>query len=290
MDASNQKIFFELGYAYKHLDKADEAVANFKKTLEISPGYEEALLNLANIYYDKEDYKTALGYFTSYLQDEDADNSYYYKAGWCANDLKKYDLALDLLNKFDPGQAEDKAKKFAEIGYANYKLKKAEAALDAYKKALDEKPDYGTAMRGLADVYDELLEQYPDATRYYEMAVEKDEDNSKRCYYKLGWLYNDKERYEDAIPMLLKAVAYDSEDSENRVELGYAYYKTKKYNDAVAQFKKAFELDATSKLSYYYLGLCYVDMNQKDKAREVYEKLKVISEEQAKKLLEKINQ
>jgi tetratricopeptide (TPR) repeat protein len=290
LDASNQKIYFELGYACKHLNKTDEAIVNFKKTLELSPDYEGALLNLGNIYYDKEDYKTALGYYTKYLQDEDADNYYYYKAGWCANDVKKYELAIDFLNKYDPEEPEDRAKKFAEIGYASYKLNKAQAAIDAYKKALEEKPDYGTAIRGLGDVYDELLEQYSDATKYYEMAVEKDEDNSKRCYYKLGWLYNDKERYDEAIPILLKAVAYNSEDADTRVELGYAYYKTVKYNDAVAQLKKAIELDSTSKLGYYYLGLCYVDTNQKDKAREIYDRLKVISEAQAKKLLDKINQ
>jgi tetratricopeptide (TPR) repeat protein len=290
VDNRNSKVYFELGYAYKHLDKTTEAIATFKKTLELSPDYEDALVNLANIYYDKEDYKTALSYYTRYLRDEDADNTYYYKAGWCANDLEIYEEAIAYLNKYDPSVAEEKAKKFAEIGYANYKLNRAQAAIDAYQKSLDEKPDYGTAIRGLGDVYDELLEQYSDAAKYYEMAIEKDEDHSKRCYYKLGWFYNEDERYDEAVPVLLKAVAYNSENAENRLELGYAYYKTKKYNDALLQLKKATALDMRSALGHYYLGLCYLDMNQKSKAKEVYSRLKTINEEQAKKLLDKINE
>jgi tetratricopeptide (TPR) repeat protein len=224
------------------------------------------------------------------LQDEDADNYYYYKAGWCANDAGKYEQAIEYMTKYDPDASNDKAKKFAEIGYANYKLDNANAAVDAYKKALNERPGYGTALRGLGDVYDELLKQNSDAINYYEMAVQKDADNSKRCYYKLGWLYNDEERYDDATIMLLKAVQYKPSNEDIRVELGYAYYKLKKYDDALFQLKKAVELDANSKLGYYYQGLCYIDTKQKSKAKEVYTKLKSIDEDQAKKLLDKYNE
>lgn len=290
LDASNKKVFFELGYAYKHLDKTNEAITNFKKVLDLDPDYSDALMYLGDIYYDQEDYTNAFTYYKKYLQDEDADNYYYYKAGWCANDLEKYQQAIDYFNKYFPEESNDKAKKFAEIGYANYKLENGQAAVDAYKKALDEKPGYGTALRGLGDVYDELLKQYSDAIPYYELAVQKDGDNSKRCYYKLGWLYNDEERYGDAITVLLKAIQYKPNDAENRVELGYAYYKQKKYNDALVQLKKAVELDNNSKYGHYYQGLCYIDMKEKGKAKEVYNKLKTIDEDQAKKLLDKYNE
>jgi tetratricopeptide (TPR) repeat protein len=122
------------------------------------------------------------------------------------------------------------------------------------------------------------------------MAVQKDANNSKRCYYKLGWLYNDEENYKDAVPVLLKAVNYDSEDVDTRVELGYAYYKLKNYDAAIIQLKKASELDKNSKLAYYYQGLCYIDTDQKAKAKEVYTKLKSIDADQAKKLLDKYNE
>lgn len=290
LDANNKKVLFELGYAYKNLDKIDEATTSFKKILDIDASYSDALKYLGDIYYDKEDYATALPYYQKYLQDEEADNDYYYKAGWCSNDLEKYQQAIDYMNKYFPEESDDKAKKYAEIGYANYKLENGQAAINAYKKSLEEKPNYGTALRGLGDVYDELLKQYSDAINYYELAVQKDPENSKRCYYNLGWLYNDEERYNDAVTILLKAIQYKPSDEDNRVELGYAYYMLKKYDDALVQLKKAVELDGSSKLGYYYQGLCYIDLKQKTKAREIYTKLKTIDEDQAKKLLDKYNE
>jgi tetratricopeptide (TPR) repeat protein len=289
LDASNQKIYFELGYAYKHLNKTEDAIVNFKKTLQLSPDYEEASLNIASIYYDKADYENALTYYEKYLQDEDADDFYYYRAGWCANDLGRYEQAINYLSKYYPEEAEDRAKKFAEIGYANFKLENADEAITAYKRALNEKPGYGTALRGLGDTYDELLQQNTDALNYYEMAVQKDPDNSKRCYYKLGWLYNDEGRYSEAVSTLLKAVDYKSNDADNRVELGFAYYKLGKFDEALSQLKTAVQLDNRSKYGYYYQGLIYLDQNQKAKAKEVYEKLKAIDPDQAKKLLDKYN-
>ena len=58
--------------------------------------------------------------------------------------------------------------------------------------------------------------------------------------------------------------------------------------DAIKQLKKATQLDPQSKLGYYYMGLCYIDMNQKDKAMEIYNTLKTINADQAVKLLTKI--
>jgi tetratricopeptide (TPR) repeat protein len=290
LDAFNKKVLFELGYAYKHFDNPNEALNNFKKLLDIDPDNSDASMYLGDIYYDRKEYASALSYYRKYLEDDEAENAYYYKAAWCSNDLEKYQQAIDYMNKYFPDESDDKAKKFAEIGYANYKLENAQAAVDAYKRSLTERPGYGTALRGLGDVYDQLLKQNEDAITYYEMAVQKDPDNSKRCYYTLGWLYNDEEKYDDAATILQKAVQYKPHDKDNRIELGFAYYKLKKYDDALVQLKKAVELDENSKLGYYYQGLCYIDLQQKSKAREIYTKLKTIDEEQAKKLLDKYNE
>lgn len=287
VDASNQKIWFELGYAYRHLDKPEEALSSFKKCLQLSPDYEEAALNIAEVYYDAEDYENALTYYVEYLKEEDADNYYFYRAGWCANDLERYEDAIVLLDRYLPEEAEEKAKKYGEIGYSYYKLENAEEAVKAYKTALLAKPDDGVALRGLGDTYDNLLGQNEDALDFYQRAVQKDPDNSQRCYSKMGWLYNDREEYENAVPVLLKAVEYDSESDVSRVELGFAYYKLGKYEDALKQLKKAVQLNSSSSYGYYYQGLVYLELHQKAKAKEMYEKLKLLNEDLAGELMDK---
>ena len=68
--------------------------------------------------------------------------------------------------------------------------------------------------------YNRDLENYDNALTYFELAIKVDEENSKNIYYKLGWIYNDKEKYDDAINVMLKAIEYDPEDTGNREEIG----------------------------------------------------------------------
>ena len=126
------------------------------------------------------------------------------------------------------------------------------------------------------------------AIENYEKAIEYDEENSKYCYYRLGWLYNDLEEYDEAVDVLLKALDYNADDANSHVELGYAYYMKKENNSAEYQLQKAIELDTASKMGHYYLGLLYIDLDRKNEAREMYNKLKDIDEDQAEKLLKKI--
>jgi len=283
------KIYFELAYANDNDDKKDDAIINYKKVLELDPHYADAAKNLGDIYYSNKDYEHATEYFKKYIDDsKDVDNVYYYRIGWSFNDLGKYEDAANYLEKYEPETDEYKAKKWAELGYAHYKSKNYEIAILDYSTALDTKPDYGTAIRGIADCYYDK-EDYDNALKYYLQAIETDEENSKSCYYHIGWIYNDQENYEDAIDVLQKAVDYDDKDASNREELGYAYYMTEKYDDALHQLNKAIELDENSKLGYYYKGLCYLALNDKEDAKVVYEKLKTVDEEQAEKLLKKIN-
>jgi tetratricopeptide (TPR) repeat protein len=288
-NAESAKIYFELAYADDNLDNKEDAITNYKKVLGIDPDYSDAAKNLGDIYYNKKEYENATEYFKKYIDNnQDVDNIYYYKIGWSFNDMGKYEEAANYLEKYEPETDEDKAKKWAELGYAHYKSNQYEIAILDYSTALDSKPDYSTAIRGIADCYYDK-EDYDNALKYYLQAIETDEENSQLCYYHIGWIYNDKENYEDAIDALQKAVEYDEKDAGNREELGYAYYMTDKYDDALHQLNKAIELDENSKLGYYYKGLCYLALNDKEDAKAVYEKLKTINEEQAEKLLKKIN-
>jgi tetratricopeptide (TPR) repeat protein len=136
LDDLNDWIYYELGYALKHLNKISEAIVSYKKALELSPDYYLASLDLANIYYDTDDYANALQYYAVYLQDENADNFYYYRAAWCANDLSQFKDALAYIDKYEPEESADKSKKLVEKGFANYMLANYVDALSDLKAAV----------------------------------------------------------------------------------------------------------------------------------------------------------
>jgi len=237
----------------------------------------------------KQDYEGALTAFKNAISKKADYSEAYYQAGRCANELEKYEDAIDLLKKFMPTTNNEKKSKYNELGFSYYKLQRATEAIIEYKNTIELFPKDGIALRGLGNVYYELVEDHDPATEYFEKAIEVDEEDSKPIYYKLGWLYNDKERYDDAVKILLKAIAYDSEDSGYREELGYAYYMQNQYEFAITQLNKAINLDETSKLAYYYKGLCYIATNKKGDAMSMYYKLKELEGEEASELLHQIN-
>jgi len=238
---------------------------------------------------NKQDYEGALVSFKNAISKKADYNEAYFQAGWCCNALEKYEDAIDLLKKYTPASDTDKKNKYNQTGFSYYGLQRSAEAITEFKNTIELFPKDGNALRGLGNVYYDIIEDHESALEYFERAIKDDEENSKPIYYKLGWLYNDKERYDDAIKILLKAIEYDSEDSGYREELGYAYYKKAEYEFALTQLNKAISLDNASKLAYYYKGLCFVATNKKGEAMSIYYKLKELDGDSATELMSQIS-
>jgi len=237
----------------------------------------------------KQDHEGALAAFKNAISKKADYNEAYYQAGSCCNELGKYEDAVDLLKKFTPKTDTEKKNKHNELGLSYYKLQRGTEAIIEYKNTIEIFPKDGIALRGLGNVYYEIVEDHDNAIEYFEKAIKEDEEDSRPIYYKLGWLYNDKEQYDDAIKILQKAIGYDSEDSGYREELGYAYYQKREYEFALTQLNKAITLDDASKLGYYYKGLCFIATGRKGEAMSMYYKLKELDGDSATELIGKIN-
>jgi tetratricopeptide (TPR) repeat protein len=249
----------------------------------------------AKEWYDKglklkntEEYEEALTAFKNAISKKADYSDAYYQAGSCCNELENYEDAIDFFKKYDPSSNDGKKNKYNELGLSYYNLQNAKDGLEQYNKTLALFPNNGTAIRGIGNIYYEIEEDHEKAIEYYERALKVDEENSRSVYYKLGWLYNDGERYDDAVKVLLKGILYDSEESGYREELGYAYYMREEYEFAITQLNKAISLDENSQLGYYYKGLCFVATNKKGDAMSMYYKLKELESEHAEELMEKI--
>lgn len=268
----------------------------FATLLFVFPFYLSAQTT-ANEWYDKglklkdaEEYEEALAAFKNAISKKADYSEAYYQAGFCCNILENYEEAVDYLKKYAPSSNESKRNKYNELGYAYYSLQNSKEGIEEYNKTLALFPNDGAAIRGIGNIYYEIEEDYEKAIGYFEKAIKVDEENSKPVYYKLGWLYNDTERFDDAIKILLKGIEYDSEDSGYREELGYSYYMKEEYEFAITQLNKAISIDEESKLGYYYKGLCYVATNKKGEAMSMYYKLKELEYDEADELMEKIKE
>jgi len=127
----------ELGLSYYKLQRATEAIIEYKNTIEIFPKDGIALRGLGNVYYEiEEDYDSAIEYFEKAIQEDEEDSKpIYYKLGWLYNDKEQYDEAIKTLLKAIEYDSEDSGYR-EELGYAYYQKEEYEFALTQLNKAI----------------------------------------------------------------------------------------------------------------------------------------------------------
>jgi tetratricopeptide (TPR) repeat protein len=284
------KVFYESGYANDYGGKTDDAIQDYKKCIELDENFSGAYRQLGNIYFDiDKDYKTALEYYNQYIDYSvvtDISSKTWHRKGYCENEMGNYEDAIMNLKKSIALDSKYAAA-YDELGFAYYKLNRADEAIEAYTTSKQLDPASSTSSSGLGDIYRFLKKDIDQAFSNYKKGAELNA-KSQNCNYGMGWCYNEKADYKAAIPYLKKAVELNNKYAAAYTELGYAYYALKKYDEALVELGKSVALfDASA--PDYYMGLCYIGKNQKIEAQQIYKKLVELNSPDAENLLKKIN-
>jgi tetratricopeptide (TPR) repeat protein len=278
----------ELGYAYKKTAKNEEALNCIKKAIEIKPDYALAYKQMGDVYQNmNKDADAIAAYLKCYENDNENDDACY-NLGYLYNGRSEYNRAIEWLEKAN--KIKRSVDVYNEIGFASYKLKKNDEAINAYSDALKLNDKNSTAYKGMGDVY--RLNYTPakvtEAIENYIKALEYNPNNSG-SNYGLGWCYNEKSRFEEAIPLLTKSIELDKTFAAGYVELGYAQYMTGKYTEGLSTLKQGLAQDNKNALCRYYSGLIYIMQKDKSNAALMYNELKPLDVKLADKLIAKIN-
>ncbi len=147
--------YLEIGFAYYKLKKSDEAIAAYKKALEIDPGTATAYKGMGDVYrlnYNPAKTTVALENYEKAISLNPKAAGAYYGIGWCYNEEKNYAKAITALQKAQELDAGIVAV-YTELGYAQY-----------------------------------MTSSYADATRTFNKGIEKDSRNAL-CHYYLGLVH-----------------------------------------------------------------------------------------------------
>jgi len=104
-----------------------------------------------------------------------------------------------------------------------------------------------------AKQYDDALEVYLKAVQLKPMAL---------AYYHIGWIYNDRDDYDEAVNALQQSVRLSPSDPVVLNELGYAYRNLKRYDEAIAAYRRAIAVKRDYATPYYQIGWIYNDQGQ----------------------------
>jgi tetratricopeptide (TPR) repeat protein len=269
------KVFFELGYAYEKLGNADSAVIAYNRCLLFKPDYLNASKQLAGIAYEQKNYALALEHYNKVLSRTNAeikDYLFWYRKGFCENAREDYVSAkTSLLNALQ--YKSDDINTLLELGFASYKQKNSEEAIQYYKKVIELEPKNHIPYNGIGDVYRDNMKNVEEAMTWYKKTLEIN-PKQRKANFGMGYCLNNQGRCEEAIPYLKTAIESESNYTVALVELGYSFYKTDNYDEAIDHLQKAINLNTKNVNAWYYLGLVYIKQKNKEKATLVAEELK----------------
>jgi tetratricopeptide (TPR) repeat protein len=221
--------YYKDGLKLKDEKKMSEAIAAFKKAVELKPNYGIAI----------------------------------YETGWCYNELKEYSIATSFLRKAR-SYIPDVPKVYYELGYAFEKSENYDSAIVTYNNCLKLKPDYSGAFKRLGYIYyekDNYIETIAQFLKYELNA--KTPITDYLYWHRKGFSYNAIKEYENAKTNLKKSLEFKTDYINTYLELGFAETKLKNNDAAIEWFKKAMAIDPKSHIPYNGIAEVYRD-NLKD--------------------------
>ena len=149
------------------------------------------------------------------------------------------------------------------LGRIRYSLQRYEDAVSCFRKALELAPrsvkaedNLGLAYRGLNRRGDAMA-AFKQALEWQKDAARQNQPLSEQPILNLAVMYADEGQYDEAVPLLLQAVAIAPGDPRIHEQLGQAYAKKDRLEEARREFERAVELAPDQGAYHYLLGRVY---------------------------------
>lgn len=202
----------------------------------------KSLYYIGLAYYMKEDDNNCLKFIDLSIAKDDKDLRAYYIKASTLNYMKKYDDAVKNF-KAALNLVPDDAKCLSGLGDSYYNLEKLDLAIDAYKKASEQKdcPDRPFSMIG--QIYSDKKENDKALEAFYVAKSKLDKESSSyaNALYNIGLLESLKGNYDKAEPALLELIQIDSTDYHACSKLIQVYYHNRDYAKAKPYREKLYD-------------------------------------------------
>lgn len=225
INAQDAEALYNEGVQLKDAKKSAEALAKFRKAVELKPGYTAAL----------------------------------YEMGWCQNDTKDYTGALSSLRKARLAWYTIPKVHF-ELGFAFEKTNLTDSAIESYNRCLFYKPDYALAFKQLGTIAynkDDYENGLANFTKYE--AASKIPITDYLYWYRKGFMCNAIKDYTAAKIALQRSLEYKTDYTNTYLEMGFACNKLKQGDEAIEYFNKSIALEPNSHIGYNGIAEVYRD-------------------------------
>ena len=239
LDPNDAEVHNNLGTAFKDQGKLDEAVACYRRALELKPDYAEAHYNLGVAFRDQGKLDEAVACCRRALELKPDFAEAHNNLGIALNDQGKLDEAVACYRR-----ALELKPDFAEahnnLGVALNRQGSSDEAATCCRRALELKPDFADAHCNLGIVL-RVQGKLDEATASYRRAVElKPAHAAAHC--NLGNTLEDQGNFDEAVACYHRALELQPDFAEAHNNLGNALKDRGKLDEALACYRRALEL------------------------------------------------
>lgn len=156
-----------------------------------------------------------------------------------------------------------------DLGRTKYNENRFDEAIETFKKVLELDPANVKGADNLGLSYG-ALERNDEAISAYQRAItlqDKSADKNAGPYLDLGSLLIESNRHEEALPLLMQALAISPGDYRVHRELGKAYLHLNELEKARGELEKAVELAPRNAPLHFMLAQVYRKQGLADKAK-----------------------
>lgn len=160
-------------------------------------------------------------------------------------------------------------------GYKAFQAEDYKKAISLYKQAISLDSKYVDAYDNCGLSY-KRLGNLDSAAYFYKKSIEIN-PSGQIAHGNLAVVYSEKGQHENAIKEYKEISKYNPNDPEAPYGIAGIYLDLKQYDKALVSALKAVKLFEKYQPqyvgdSYYYVGLCYLNLNDKGRAKEFVEK------------------
>ena len=206
-----------------------------------------------------------------------------YRVGVIYYELENYESAIYYLEKsirLSPNQVDA----YSYLWNCYGKLGNYKKAVEVVNKALNVNPNYKKAKQMKTEMANKLNEsylkkgleyfknnEYNDAISYFKKYLSIMPDCGK-CYYYIGECYFALKKYSDAISNYNRCIELCPKEYSNTIlkRIGLCYFNLNDFKNAIQKLSLIENQDAES---YYYIGMSYLKLGDSSNAESIFKKM-----------------
>jgi len=240
------------------------------------PKSKNIYFQLGKHYYQTKKFKKSIEFFEKVDQYDlsvSDQNEYLFKLGYSKFMKKNLEESKVLFNELLQRKTDYEVPTTYYYSHIAYSEGKYQTALEGFRKISRNKmfkpiiPYYITQILYQQSKYDELISYAPS---YMDSITEKRKGEFAKL---IADSYFKKKNFKTSLSFYKIFKKYAKSDRESNYQVAFCYYKTKDLRKAIELFSRvAFKEDSLSQICYYHMADSYLKLDEKDYARNAFQK------------------